>query len=66
MNDLISRDHLLSEIEALKRSPWYNAGYPSQKVIREDAIAMLIFCIKTEPSAWVSVKNKLPESEDAE
>ena len=61
--DAISREHLLSEIEKLKQSPWYNdkRGNGFEYLIKEAVDTVVDLCIKQEPS----VQPKPIECEDA-
>ena len=67
-DDAISREHLLSEVADLKRSPWFNHGKDDtdfQHAIyleRKEAVEMIEdICIKKEPSVscrkghWIEV-----------
>ena len=50
MSDLIDREHLLSEIAELKKSPWFNEDYLGSKLVRKEAIEIVEdLCIKKEP-----------------
>ena len=47
MSDLIDREHLLSEIVELKKSPWFNEDYLGSKLVRKEAIEIVEdLCIK--------------------
>ena len=58
----INSDHLLSEIEELKKSPWFNRGNGSgnpveedEYYVRKDAVECVVdMCIKAEPAADVA------------
>ena len=58
----INSDHLLSEIEELKKSPWFNRGNGSgnpveedEYHVRKDAVECVVdVCIKAEPAADVA------------
>ncbi len=58
----INSDHLLSEIEELKKSPWFNRGNGSgnpveedEYYVRKDAVECVVdICIKAEPAADVA------------
>ena len=62
MSDLINREHLFEEIDALMRSPWFNDGKEHDENLmldtghllyleRKAAVEMVRdFCVKTEPS----------------
>ena len=51
MEDVIRRAHLLSEIAALKKSPWYNDDTNGAAIIRKEAVEIVEdLCIKSEPS----------------
>ena len=71
--DVISREHLLSEIEKLKQSPWYNdkRGNGFEYLIHEAVETVCDLCIKQEPSVqpinrWIPVSEKLPENRNQE
>lgn len=57
----INSDHLLNEIEELKKSPWFNRGNGSgspveedEYYVRKDAVECVVdVCIKKEPAADV-------------
>lgn len=49
MDDLISRQALLNDIEELKQSPWFNDD--NYFAIRKDALSCVVeLCVKTAPS----------------
>lgn len=53
MEDVINRAHLLSEIAALKKSPWYNDNTNGAAIIRKEAVEMIEdLCIKREPPVY--------------
>lgn len=62
MNDLISREKLLNEINLLKKSPWYNKDFAAVKLVRKDAVAIVEKCVEEAPgiAEWISVKDRLP------
>ena len=54
--DVVSREHLLSEIEALKQTPWFNNGRDDDRfthygyVERKEAVEIVRdLCVKIEP-----------------
>ena len=61
MSDLIDREHLLGEIEKLKKSPWYNGGkeskndsivsmYHIEYLARKEAVGIVTdLCVRQEP-----------------
>lgn len=55
MRDYINRDELLTEIENLKKSPWYNGCNGNyERIIRGDAIGVVVdLCIRQVPAAAV-------------
>lgn len=66
--DCISREHLLSEIAELKKSPWFNDDTNGAKVIRKETIEIIDdLCINQEPSVqpkpktghWVEVVDEI-------
>lgn len=60
--DCISRSHLLSEIEKLKRSPWYNN--PATYAIRCDAVGVIErLCIRDEPHIMPQCFNEAEEAD---
>lgn len=68
---LIDADSVLSDIEDLKKSPWYREGellgaYHAVYLARKEAVQIVAAGIKGEPTVggWVSVKERLPEDED--
>lgn len=63
MNDLISREKLLNEINLLKKSPWYNKDFAAVKLVRKDAVAIVEKCVEEAPGVaeWISLKDRLPE-----
>jgi hypothetical protein len=63
MNDLISREKLLNEINLLKKSPWYNKDFAAAKIVRKDAVAAVEMCIKEAPSVtgWIKCSDRLPD-----
>ena len=57
--DLISREHLLSEIDELMKSPWFNNGKDDDTfahygyVERKEAVEIVRdLCVKTEPTVF--------------
>ena len=72
--DTISRKHLLSEIDALMQSPWFNNGKDDDMfthygyVERKEAVEIVRdLCIKKEPPVtpkqrWIPVSERLPEN----
>lgn len=71
--DTISRKHLLSEIDDLMKSPWFNNGKDDAAiphygyVERKEAVEIVRdLCVKAEPSIipkqnWIPVSERLPE-----
>ena len=62
MDDLISRQTLLNDIEELKQSPWFNDD--NYFAIRKDALCCVVdLCIKKTPSAqqWIPCSERLPD-----
>lgn len=56
-DDAISREHLLSEIEKLKQSPWFNENINGARIVRREAINMVEdLCIRQEPPVQSSRK----------
>ena len=66
-DDVISREHLLSEIGELKKSPWFNNGkddkdfHRAMYIERKEAVEVIEnICVRTEPS----VQSKPIECDD--
>lgn len=71
--DAVSREHLLSEIDKLMQSPWFNNGKDDDRfthygyVERKEAVEIVRdLCVKTEPpvtpkQGWIPVSERLPE-----
>lgn len=53
MSDYIDRDLILTEIEEIKKSPWYNGCNGNyERIIRSEAIGVVVdLCIKQAPAA---------------
>ena len=58
-DDLISREHLLSEIDELMKSPWFSNGKDEETwahygyVERKEAVEVVRdLCVKTEPTVF--------------
>lgn len=50
----IDADLLISEIDELKKSPWYNNDYDEHKCARQEAVNIVVdLCIKRAPTADV-------------
>lgn len=50
----IDADLLISEIDELKKSPWYNNDYDGRKFARQEAVSIVVnLCIKRAPTADV-------------
>ena len=49
--DLLGRQHLLSEIALLKKSPWYNEDTAYAKLVKKEAVEIVEdLCVKQEPT----------------
>lgn len=74
--DTISREHLLSEIDELMKSPWFNNGKDDDMITRygyverKEAVEIVRdLCVKKEPPVtpkqrWIPVSEKLPNDRD--
>ena len=74
--DVVSRKHLLSGIDELMQSPWFNHGKDDDMIThygyveRKEAVEVVRdLCIKAEPSvnteqnSWIPVSERLPEKD---